>query len=94
MKSSSVLLPFVLSKSPDFSKRLHSNVFYISIISEMFLGTSDVSGCQKSGSGRVRVLNFFSGSGWVGYWIFFSGSGRVRVILLGFGSGFGFYFGI
>ena len=28
---------------------------------------SDGSGCQMSGSGRVRVLNFFSGSGRVGF---------------------------
>ena len=41
---------------------------------------SDVSGCQKSGSGRVRVLNFFFGFG----------SGRVLDFFFGFGSGSGY----
>ena len=44
-----------------------------------------------SGSGRVRVLKFFSGSGRVGFWNISSGSGRVRVWHDGFGSGFGFF---
>ena len=49
--------------------------------------TSDVSGRQKSGSGRVRVLKFFSGSGQVGFGFFFSGSGRVLIFFFGFRSG-------
>ena len=53
--------------------------------------SSDGSGCQMSGSGRVRVLKFFSGSGRVGFWNISSGSGRARVWHDGFGSGFGFF---
>ena len=45
------------------NKTLLSSTYYISI----FVGTSDGSGCQMSGSGRVRVLKFFSGSGRVGF---------------------------
>ena len=49
-----------------------------------------MSGRQKSGSGRVRVLDFCFGFRSGRVLNFFSGSGRVRVPLLGFGSGFGF----
>ena len=55
---------------------------------------SDVSGRQKSGSGRVRGFEIFFGFGSSRVLIFFSGSGRVRVANVGFRAGFGFNFGV
>ena len=54
-----------------------------------------MSGCQKSGSGQVRVLNFFFGFGsgrvldfffrvWVGFGLHYSGSGRVSGFILAY----------
>ena len=57
---------------------LFSSIY--NICAQYLLFTSDVSGCQKSGSGRVRVLNFFFGFG----------SGRVLDFFFGFGSGSGY----
>ena len=50
-----------------------------------------MSGCQKSGSGRVRVLNFFFGFGsgrvldfFFGFGLHYSGSGRVSGFILAY----------